>query len=80
MGMWSKKFQDVPTALADDPAEDRGMHTETNYVIVEALMRKDRKVRENAGMTGILKSTVHEIIAYLNFRKVSSSWVPKMLT
>jgi hypothetical protein len=31
-------------------------------------------------VTGILKSTVHEIISDLNFCKVSACWVLKMLT
>jgi hypothetical protein len=38
------------------------------------------KVREIAEVTGIAKSTVHEIIPDLNFRKLSAHWVPKMLT
>jgi ribosomal protein L13 len=38
------------------------------------------KLREIAEMTGIAKSTVHEIISDLNFHKVSAHWVPKMLT
>jgi hypothetical protein len=31
-------------------------------------------------VTGIAKSTVHEIISDSNFRKMSAPWVPKMLT
>jgi hypothetical protein len=31
-------------------------------------------------MTGISKSTVHEIISDLNFHKMSACWVPKLLT
>jgi hypothetical protein len=42
----------------------RTSHTDQNYVIVEGLIREDRrvKVREISEMTGIAKSTVHEII------------------
>jgi DNA-binding Xre family transcriptional regulator len=46
------------------------------------LLRKDRrvKVREIAEVTGIAKSSVHEIVSELNFHKVSAHWVLKMLT
>jgi hypothetical protein len=45
------------------------------------LIRGDRrvKVREIAEVTGIAKGTVHEIISYLNFHKVSAHWVLIML-
>lgn len=56
-----------PTILKDDPGEHRGRprtsYTEENRVIVEALIREDRKVRETAEMTGILKSAMYEIMA-----------------
>jgi hypothetical protein len=38
------------------------------------------KVREIDEVTGIAKSTVHENISDLNFRKVSARWLSKMLT
>jgi DNA-binding IclR family transcriptional regulator len=43
-------------------------------VIVEGLIREDQRVKvcEIAEVTGIAKSTVHEIISDLNFRKVSA--------
>jgi predicted transcriptional regulator len=46
------------------------------------LIREDRgvEVREIAQVTGIAKSTVHEIISDLNFGKMSARWVPKVLT
>jgi histone-lysine N-methyltransferase SETMAR len=46
------------------------------------LLREDRrvKVREIAEVTGIAKSTDHEIISDSNFRKVSARWIPKMLS
>jgi hypothetical protein len=39
-------------------------HTDENCVIVEGLIRQDRRgiVRDIAEVTGIAKSTVHEII------------------
>jgi hypothetical protein len=56
--------------------------TDENCVIVEGLIREDRrvKVHEIAEVTGIARSTVHEIISDLSFCKVSAHWVPKMLT
>jgi ribosomal protein L13 len=58
------------------------LHTGENCVIVEGLIRDDRrvKVRETAEVTGIAKGTGHEVISDLNFRKVSARWVRKMLT
>jgi hypothetical protein len=38
------------------------------------------KVREIAEVTGMTKSTVHEIISDLNFFKASACWVLKMFT
>jgi hypothetical protein len=45
-------------------------------------MREDRRVKvcEIAEVTGIAKSTVHEIVSCINFCKVSARWVMKMLT
>jgi hypothetical protein len=79
--VWCNKFIDCRMALNDDPRKHRGRprisHTEENCVIVEGLIRKDRrvKVREIAEVAGIAKSTVHEIIS-----EVSAHWVLKMLT
>lgn len=86
VSVWCKKFKDGRTDLIDDPEKNRGRprtsHTDENCSIVEGLIREDRriKVREIEEMTGIPKSCVHEIICDLNFRKVSSRWVPKMLS
>jgi predicted transcriptional regulator len=73
-------------ALNDYTQKHRGRprtsHTDEYCVIVEGLIREDRRVKvlEIAEVSGIEKSTVHEIISDLNFRKVSACWVPKMLT
>jgi hypothetical protein len=58
------------------------LHTDENCVIVEGLIREDRRVEvcEIAEVTGIAKSTVHKIIPHLNFHEVSAHWVLKMLT
>jgi predicted transcriptional regulator len=58
------------------------LHSEENFVIVEGLIREDRRVKvcEIAEVTDIAKSTVHEIISDLNFHKVSAHRVPKILT
>jgi hypothetical protein len=75
--VWRNKFKDGGTALNDDPQKHRGRlktsHTDENCVIVEGLIREGRraKVREIVEVTGIAKSTVHEIISDLNFRKLS---------
>jgi hypothetical protein len=85
VSLWCNKFKDGRTALNDDPPKHRGRprasHTDENCVIA-GLIREDRrvKVREIAEVTGIAKSTAHEIISDLNFHKVSTRWVPKMLT
>jgi hypothetical protein len=76
--VWCSKFKDGRTALNDDPQKHRGTprtsHTDEYCVIVKGLIREDRKVkvREIAEVTGIAKSTVHEIISNLNFCKVSA--------
>jgi hypothetical protein len=65
-----------------DKRRQRTSYTDENYVIVEHLLREDRrvKVREIAEVTDIAKSTVQEIISDLRMRKVSAGRVPKMLT
>jgi hypothetical protein len=84
--VWCNKFKDGRKALNDDPQKHRGRprtsHTDKNRVIVEGLLREDQrvKIREIDEVTGIAKSTVHEIISDLDFRKVSACWVPKMPT
>jgi hypothetical protein len=51
--------------------------TDEDCVIVYGLIREDRRVkfRETAVLTDIALE-----ISYLNFRKVSARWVPKMPT
>jgi hypothetical protein len=84
--VWCNKFKDGRTTLSDNPQKHGGRprtsHTDENSVIVEGLIREARrvKVREIDEVTGIAKSTVHEITSDLNFPKLSASWVPKMLT
>jgi transposase len=87
VAVWCNKFKHGQTALNDDdPQKHRGRsrtsHTDENCVIVEGLIREVRRVKihEIAEMTGIAKSTVHEIISDLNFGKVSARLVLKMLT
>lgn len=79
-----EKIHRIPQGQTDEPEEHRGRpttsHTEENCGIVEIHGNPRVKVREIAEMTGISKSIVHEIIANLNFRKVSFHWVPKTLT
>jgi hypothetical protein len=84
--LWWNKLKDGRTALIDDPQKHRGrprtLHTDENCVIVEDLIREDRrvKVREIAEVTGIAKSTVHGIISDLNFRKMPARWIPEIPT
>jgi predicted transcriptional regulator len=63
-------------------ADQGPQDTNENCVIVEGLIREDRrvKVREIAEVTGTAKSTIHEVVSDLNSRKVSACWVVKMLT
>jgi outer membrane protein assembly factor BamA len=83
VSVWCNKFKDGRKALNDDPQKNTGRprtsHTDENSVIVESLIKEDQraKIREISEVTGIAKSTVHEIISCLNFRKVSARWVPK---
>jgi hypothetical protein len=69
---WCSKFKDYRTVLNDDTQKDRSRprtsHTDENCVIVEGLIKEDRrvKVHENDEVTGIAKSTVYERILYLN--------------
>jgi histone-lysine N-methyltransferase SETMAR len=86
--VWCNKFKDGRTTLGStviihrNRGRPRTSHTDENCVIVEGLIREDQrvKVREIAAMTGIAKSTGHEINLDLNFCKVSARWIPKMLT
>jgi Mn-dependent DtxR family transcriptional regulator len=61
-------------ALNDDLQNNRGRprtsHSDENCVNIESLIKEDQriKVHEIAEVTGIAKSTVHEIISYLNLR------------
>jgi predicted transcriptional regulator len=57
-------------------------HTDENCATAEGLIREDQrvKVRQIAEVTGLSKSTVHEIISDLKFHIVSACWVLKMLT
>jgi predicted DNA-binding protein YlxM (UPF0122 family) len=86
VSVWCNTYKDSQRALNDDPQEHRGRprtsHTDENCVTVEGLIREDQrvKVREIAEVTGIAKSTVHEIISDLNVYKVSAHWASKMLT
>jgi predicted transcriptional regulator len=61
---------------------DQGPCTLMKIVIVEGLLRKDQgvKVCETAEVTGIAKSTVHEIITDLTSIKCLLRWVMKMPT
>jgi transposase len=49
VSVWCKKFKDCRTALNEDPQKHRGRqrtsHTDENCVIVEVLLREDRKVK-----------------------------------
>jgi hypothetical protein len=76
--VWCSKFKDGQTSLNDDPQKHKGRprtsHTDENCVIVDGLIRENRrvKVHEVAEVTGIAKSTIHEIISDLNFHKMSA--------
>jgi hypothetical protein len=74
------KFKGDQTALNDDPIQ-RTSHTDENCVIVEGLIRENRRVKicEIAEVTGIVISTMHKIISDLNFCSLSPHWVPRML-
>jgi hypothetical protein len=53
-------------------------HTDENCVLIEGLIREgQRKVPEMAQVTGIAKSSVHEIISHFTFHKMTAHWVPK---
>jgi hypothetical protein len=84
--VWCQKFKDGQTALNDDPQKHRGRsrttHTDENRVTVEGCLREDQRVKihEIANVTGIAKSTAHEIISDLDICKVSARWALKMLT
>jgi hypothetical protein len=72
-------------ALNDVPEKHRGrprtLHTDENCVIVECSIKGDQRVKVNEfdEVTGIAKSSVHDI-SDLNFCKASVRWVLKMLT
>jgi hypothetical protein len=53
------------------------LHIYENCVIVEGLIKKDRRVkfREIAEVTDITKGVVHKVIIDLNFCKMSARWL-----
>jgi hypothetical protein len=77
VSVWYNKFKAGQMTLNDDPqicrSRPRTSHTDENCVIVKGLIREDRsvRVREIVEVTGIAKSTVHEIISGLNGHEVS---------
>jgi hypothetical protein len=86
VSVWYNKFKDGQTALNCNSEKHRGrpktVHTDEYCVIIESLIREDQRVEvcEIAEVTGIVKSTIYEIMSNFNFRKVSAFWVSKMPT
>ncbi|XP_025191027.1 protein GVQW3-like [Melanaphis sacchari] len=85
VSVWCTKFNSGRESVEDEARNGRPISTSTAETIeaVEKLLRSDRrlKIREMATQLDLLKTTVHEIVhEKLNFRKVCSRWVPKMLT
>ncbi|XP_077156041.1 histone-lysine N-methyltransferase SETMAR-like [Ranitomeya variabilis] len=82
---WAKEFKLGRTSMEDEHREGRPSTSlnEGNVKKVEEVVLADRRVtiRHVAEVTGISYGNIQRILAKeLHMRKVSSRWVPKMLT
>lgn len=81
---WHKRFRDGRKSTEDDPREGRPCVVKmTVKDKVKDMIRTDRRmtVRSIAQELGVSCSTVHDVLTKeLGMSKVSSRWVPRLLT
>jgi plasmid stabilization system protein ParE len=81
---WVKHFKDGNTDIADQPrcGRQRTAATERNKQKVDELIRQDRRItfREIVAQLVVEHHAVQEMMEILGYRKVCSSWVPRLLT
>lgn len=81
---WVKHFKDENTSIQDEPRSGRPptASTERNNDRVDEIIQDDRRVTMDtiAQTLGIGHNAVQEMIESLGYRKVSSRWVPRLLT
>lgn len=81
---WHKRFSDGRESIEDDKGRGRKTSmTATSVGAVKDVIDRDRRytVRDVCDITGLTRGTVHRILTdNLNMRKLSSRWVPRLLT